>query len=152
MVCTIQHEILNGFFVLCFNVNVFCFFLHCTMFCFYWLLIWFLNRVLEDLMMMITDGHHGWNHCWKKLSLFNARYMLILTRVNVICIVWIVWMVLSVLSVLLTTKTTVTFRFVFIVQSIHKFFFLLFVEKLIIWHILVHGLIIDLFFFWVDFS
>jgi hypothetical protein len=111
-------------------------------------LFFLFNRVLEVLMMMvITDGHHGWNLCWKRISLFNANYMLILTRVNVICIVWIVWMVLFVLFVLLITKITVLFRF-------DSYSFLLFLHflnlfknfyKLRIWHILVLGL--DLFLF-----
>lgn len=70
------------------------------------------GRVLEDLMMMTIGGHHGCSHFWKKASLFNASYMLILTRVNVICIVWIVWMVLSVLSVSLTIRIIVLSRFV----------------------------------------
>lgn len=67
------------------------------------------NRVR---MRRTTGGHHGWSHCWRRASLSNARYMLILTKVSVTCTVWIVWMALSAPYAWPITETTVLFRFV----------------------------------------
>lgn len=101
-VCLGIGVLLNFFFVFCFWVWLK-----------FWFLLIFLNRVLEGLMMKTIGGHHGWSHCSKRVFLFNASYMLILTRVNVTCIAWTVRMVLSVLSVSHTTRITVPFRFAF---------------------------------------
>ena len=88
------------------------------------ILLFFMSRVLEALMMRTTGGHHGWILCSKSISLFNASYMLIRTRANVTCIAWIAWMVLSALSALPTTKIIALFRFTFHCQIYWKKTFL----------------------------
>ncbi|PNX93399.1 hypothetical protein L195_g016553 [Trifolium pratense] len=51
-----------------------------------------------------TNGHHGYNHFFKQVSLFNAKSTQIHTRVNVTCFVWIVLMEPFVLLVLFLTN------------------------------------------------
>jgi len=64
-----------------------------------------------------TSGHHGCNHFFKQVSLFNAKSTQIHTRVNAICIAWIVTMEPFVLFVLLLTNNIEQFRYQFLLSN-----------------------------------
>jgi hypothetical protein len=87
-------------------------FLDCNDISIVWVLIlcWvFYREVVVQIMLMIikkiSSGHHGCIHFSKQAFLFNASFILMLTRVNAICIAWIAWTVPFVLFVSHTTKT-----------------------------------------------